>query len=46
MAWVVPFHAFWKQAFPPALASARQRRAAAFCSHAPAKTVLAFARAF
>ena len=44
MAGVVQFNALWKQAFATALAPARKSGAAALCSHACAKTVLAFTR--
>jgi len=44
MAGVVQFNALWKQAFATALAPARKSGAAALCSHASAKTVLAFTR--
>jgi hypothetical protein len=46
MAGVVQFNALWKQAFATALAPARKSSAAALCSHAGAKTVLAFTRSF
>jgi hypothetical protein len=42
---VMVLDAAWEQAFAPALAATCQRGAAAFCLHAGAKTVLAFARA-
>ena len=43
MARVVSFHPLWQQAFPTALAAARQRCAARFRLHASAKTMLTFA---
>jgi len=40
---VVPFHSFWQQAFAAPLAAACKRRAAPFCLHAGAESVLTFA---
>jgi hypothetical protein len=43
MARVMPFDAFGEQTFPAALPAACQGRAAAFCFHPGAKTMLTFA---
>lgn len=43
---VVAIDALWQKPFAPALPPSGERGAAAFCAHARAKAVLAFARAF
>jgi len=46
MTGVLPGNTLWKQAFATALAPARKNSAAALCSHAGPKSVLAFTRSF
>jgi hypothetical protein len=42
----MPLRAFGKKTLSPALAPSRKGRAATFCAHACAKTVLTFSRSF
>ncbi len=43
---VMRLRAFWQKPFATTLAASRESRAATFCAHSGAKTVLTFARPF